>query len=139
MNSFISMLDALETNLRRAIVYSDIAKNFLFLTNLKATKLEIVRGIKLLEEAYREDVDPKLTNEFLHFLLYVRQTQGQGLIEEQSIFLSYGELYQIIRKKKIHTSFPDMEATLRLFLSSMVTNCSVERDLLKAQKALKIN
>ena len=127
MNSFISMLDALEANLRRAIVYSDIAKIFLFLTNLKATKLENVRGVKLLEEAYPEDVDPKLTDEFLHFHLYVRQTQSQGLTEEQSIFLIYGELYQIICKKKIHTSFTDMEAILRLFLSSMVTNWSVER------------
>ena len=59
------MLDALEANLRRAMVYSDIAEIFLFLANLKATKLEIVRGVKLLE-AY-PDVDPKLTDKLLHF------------------------------------------------------------------------
>ena len=36
INSFILMLDALEANVRqRAIVYSDIAKMFLFLVNLK--------------------------------------------------------------------------------------------------------
>ena len=117
MNSFISRLDALEVNLRRAILYSDIAKMFLFLANLKATKLEIVRGVKLLEEAYPEDVDPKLTDELLHFHLYVRQTQSQGLAKEQSISLSYGKLYQIIFKKKIHTAFPNVETILRLFLS----------------------
>ena len=105
------MLDALEVNLRRrTIVYSDAAKIFLFLANLKATMLEIVRGLKLLEEAYLEDVDPKLTDELLHFHLYVRQTQSQGLAEEQSISLSYGELHQIICKKKIHTAFPNVEA-----------------------------
>ena len=74
------MLDALEANLRRtAIVYRDIAKMFLFLVDLKATKLEIVQGVKLLKEAHLEDVDPKLTDKLLHFHLYVRQTQSQGL------------------------------------------------------------
>ena len=59
---------------------------FLFLVNLKATKLEIVQGVKLSKEAYPEDVDPKLIDELLHFHLYVRQTQSQGLTEEQSTY-----------------------------------------------------
>ena len=122
------MLDALEANpKRRAIVYSDIAEMFLFLANFKATKLEIGRGVKLLEETYPKDVDPKLTDELLHFHLYVRQTQSQGLTEEQSISLSHEDLYQIVCKKKIHIVFPNVEAIFRLFLSLMVTNCSGER------------
>ena len=117
------MLDALEANLRRrAIVYGDITEMFLFLSNLKAIKLEIVRGIKLLE-----DVDPKLTDELLHFFLYIRLAQSQGLTEEQFISLSHENLYQIMCKKKIHTAFSNVEAILRLFLSFMVTNCSGER------------
>ena len=87
------MLDAFEADLiRTAIDYSDIVAMFLFLANLKATKLDIVRGAKLLKEAYPEDVDPKLTDKLLHFHLYVRQTQSQGLTEEQSISLSHGDL-----------------------------------------------
>ena len=79
------MLDALEANLRRrAIVHGDIAEMSLFLANLKATKLEIVRGVKLLEEAYPKVVDPKLANELLHFHLYGRQTQSQGLTEAET-------------------------------------------------------
>ena len=63
------MFDALEAKLRRrAIVHSDIAEMFLFLANLKATKLEIVRGVKLLEKVYPKDVDRKLTDELLHFI-----------------------------------------------------------------------
>ena len=50
-------------------MHSDIAEMFLFLANLKATKLEIVRRVKLLE-AYPKVVDPKLTDELLHFHLY---------------------------------------------------------------------
>ena len=123
------MLDALEDNLRRAIVYSDITEMFLFLANLNTIKLEIVRDIKFLEKAYAEDVDPKLTDELLHFHLSIRQTQRQGFTEEQSISLSHGNLYQIMCKKKIHTTFSNVEAILRLFLSFMVANCSGERYL----------
>ena len=64
---------------------------FLFFVNLKATKLEISQGV-LLKEAYPENVDPKLTDELPHFHLYVRQTQSQGLTDEQSIFLSHEDL-----------------------------------------------
>ena len=108
-------------------MYSDIVAMFLFLANLKATKLEIVRGVKLLEEAYPEDGVPKLTDELLHFHVYVRQTQSQGLTEEQSISLSHKDLYQIMCKEDIHTAFPNVEAILRPFLSLMVTNCSGEK------------
>ena len=108
-------------------MYSDIAKIFIFFANLKASKLEIVRGVKLLEKAYPKDVDLKPTDEPLHFHLYVRQTQSQGLAEEQSIFLSHGDLYQLMCKEKIHTAFPNVEALFKVFLSLMVTNCSVER------------
>ena len=72
------MLDALEANLRRAIVYSDIAKMFLFLVNLKVTKLKIVQGVQLLKEAYPEDIDPQLTDERLHFHLYARQNKARA-------------------------------------------------------------
>ena len=118
------MLDALEANLRRAVVHSDIAEMFLFLANLKATKLEIVRGVKNLEEAYSKVVDPKLPDELLHFHLYGRQTQSQGLTEEQSISLSHEDLYQIMCKEKIHTAFPNVKALFGLFQGLMVTNCS---------------
>ena len=129
INSFIPMLDALEANLRRANVYSDIVEMFLFLANLKATEVGIVRGVELLKEAYPEDVDPKLTDELLHFHLYVRQTQNQELTgtEEQSISLSHGDLYEIMCKEKIHTAFHNVEAILRLLLSFMATNYSGER------------
>ena len=40
---------------------------FLFLVNLKETELEIGQRVKLLKEAYSEDVDPKLIDELLHF------------------------------------------------------------------------
>ena len=79
MNFFIPMLDAPEANLRRrAIVYSDTTEMYLFLAYLKATMLEIVLGVRLLEEVYPKDGYLKLTDELLHFHLYMRQVQSQG-------------------------------------------------------------
>ena len=72
-------------------------------------------------------------DELLHFYLYVRQTQTQG-VTEQSISFSHMELYQIICKEKIHTAFPNVEAILRLFLSLMVTNCSGERSFSRLKR-----
>ena len=57
----------------------------------------------------------------------MRQTQSQGLTEEQSISFSHENLYQIMCKEKFHPTFPNVEAILRLFLSLMFTNGSGER------------
>ena len=51
------MLDAFEVDLRRTAIVkknSDIVAMFLFLAILKAIEIEIVRGVKLLKEAYPE-------------------------------------------------------------------------------------
>ncbi|XP_013783624.1 uncharacterized protein LOC106467793 [Limulus polyphemus] len=120
IKSFIPILDALDANLRkRTGVYSDVAQMFSFLANLTASKQEIQQGVELLMEAHPEDVDLKLTDELLHFHLYVRQSHRPT--EEHS--LSHIDLYQLIYKEKIKMAFPNVEAVMRLFLSLMVTNC----------------
>ena len=99
VKSFIPMLDALKVNLiGRAIVYSDIAKFFLFLANLKAIKLEIVQSVKLLTEAYPENVDLKFSDKFLHFNLYVRQSQN--FTEEHSFLCLIETFIKLCARKK---------------------------------------
>ena len=96
------MLDALEANLRRAVVYDDTAKMFLFLVNLNATKLEIVQGVKLLKEASPEDVDPKLTYELLHFHLYERQ-KSRGYRKAIYFLVSRKFLSNYVQGKNSHS------------------------------------
>ena len=117
-------------------MYSNIADIFHVFVNLKATREEILYGVNILKEVYPKDVDLKLTDELLHFYLYVRQTHSKGHSEEeeQSLFFSHKELYQIICKEKIHTAFPNVEAILRLFLSLMITNCSGERSFSRLKR-----
>ena len=99
------MLDALEANLRRAIVSSDIAKMFLFFVNLNATKLQIVQGVKLLKEAYPENVDPKLTDELLHFHLHVRQKVKD--LQKSNLFPCLMKTFiKLCARKKFTQPFP---------------------------------
>ena len=63
---------------------------------MKATELQIVRGGK--HSKYPEDVDQERIDEFLHFHLYVRQSQK--LTEEHSLSVSHEGLYQIMCKEK---------------------------------------
>ena len=49
-------------------MYSDIAGMFLFLANLRATKVEIVGGVELLNEACLEEVDAKLADKHNIFI-----------------------------------------------------------------------
>ena len=72
-------------------------------------------------EAYPEDVDIKLTNELLHFYLYVRK---KLVLPTEEHTLSHTDLYQIIFKQNIKIAFPNVETIMRLFLSLVDTNCS---------------
>jgi len=124
IKSFIPILDALETNLRRrGAVYNNIAKMFSFLANLSLSKQEIQQGVEPLMETYPEDADLKLTDELLHFHIYVKKNHKP----EEKSHLSHTDFYQIIYKENIQMAFPNVEAILRLFLTLMVTNCSGER------------
>ena len=65
----------------------------------------------------------KLTDELLHFHIYVKKNHKP----EEKSHMSHTDLYQIIYKENIQMAFPNVEAILRLFLTLMVTNCSGER------------
>ncbi|GIY52224.1 hypothetical protein CEXT_677301 [Caerostris extrusa] len=96
MISFITILDALESNLRRrASVYDDVVKIFSFLADLTLSKVEFQRGGELLMQEYPEDVNQNLTEELFHFHTYVRQTHKPS----KNSTLSHTDLYQIIFKE----------------------------------------
>lgn len=89
------------------------------------TRREAHAKAELLMEAFPEDVDLKLTDELLHFHLYARQSHMPT--EEHA--LSHTDLYQIKYKNNIQMVFPNVEAIMRLFPSSMITNCSGLREV----------
>ena len=76
-------------------------------------------------DVYAED----LTSECILFKLYLTD-----LKKDQKLFFS--DLYQIIKKECLSSTFPNIEICLHIFLSRMVTNCSEERSF-SALKHLK--
>jgi hypothetical protein len=126
IKTFIPVMDALESSLaQRASVYNDAAKHFSFLTKLEATEEEICEGVSALLQTYPEDVDMNLVGEVKHFHQYVRHSQAYGSAEHDS--LTHQDLYRVIFNDLVQSTFPNVEAILRLFLSMMFANCSGER------------
>ena len=76
-------------------------------------------------QTYPEDVDMNLVGEVKHFHQYVRHSQAYGSVEHDS--LTHQDLYRVIFNDLAQSTFPNVEAILRLFLSMMFANCSGER------------
>lgn len=130
IKAFIVMMDTLEANLqKRALIYQNIADKFSFLVDLDVPDSELQNGVKCLMKDYPEDVDINLIGKVKHFHIYVKMHHAAN---NQN--LNHQDLYQIIFKDKLNLAFPNVEATLRLFLSLMVTNCSGERSFSRLKR-----
>lgn len=122
VNTFIPIMDALETNLkRRAEVYENIAKRFSFLVNFENSAEEIDQNVRCLIEVYPDDIDLSLRDEIRQFQSYIKPKYPADEIR------SHLDLYQIIVKNGISAAFPNLESILRLFLCLMITNGTGER------------
>ena len=126
VETFIPMVDALVTNLaKRAEVYSEVASNFSFLTQLHLTQEEIREQSVNLIATYPEDIDDSIVSDVHQFHAYVRASNPTGEMDNRKY--SHQDLYDIIMKDGIKSAFPNVEVVLRMFLSLMVTNCTGER------------
>jgi len=129
IHSFFPVLDDVYSNLERtATVVKRVANHFSFLIHLEASREQVLRGVKRLEQEYPEDVDRSLVDELMTFRLYVKQSYAdKGSFNHQ-------QLYQIIKHEKIQAVFPNVKTILRLFLRLMVTSCSSERSFSKLKR-----
>ena len=122
MKTFFPIIDALNSNLaRRGTVYSYAADRFSFLVNFEMSSEELKKSVQTLLEEYPQEVDMNPLEELKHFHAYVKANY------QERKHMSHSELYQIIVKDMEMQVFPNVETTLRMFLSLMVTNCSGER------------
>ena len=110
------MLEALKANLRRkAIVHSDVAEMFLFLAILKATKPEIARGVKLLEEAYSKMLTRNLLMSFCIFICTCDKHKARSL-QKSNLFPCLMETFIKLRaRKKFTLPFPMWKHCLDYF------------------------
>jgi hypothetical protein len=126
IKSFLPIIDAISTNLkRRAYVYSNVAKQFAFLSNLNQQQDQRNEDARYLKECYPADIDDNFVNELEHFHNYIKTKDISNA--DQNRQPNHQDLYNVIFQDGIESVFPNVAIVLRMFLTLMVTNCSGER------------
>jgi len=88
---------------------------------------EILTAASNLVGVYNDDLDVCLGNELVQFAEFVdafKDEQDEGVSRENF-------MYQLIFKKQVQGSFPNVEIALRMYFVLMVSNCSAERSFSK--------
>ena len=112
----------------RLCAYELISSRFGFLRQLDVlSSQEIPTAASNLVEVYNDDLDVCLGNELVQFADFVNAFK-----DEQAEDVSLENfVYQLILKKRVQGSFPNVEIALRMYLVLMVSNCSAERSFPK--------
>ncbi|XP_076325831.1 uncharacterized protein LOC143233460 [Tachypleus tridentatus] len=116
---------------RRGEVYKETANRFSFLSDVpddvtSSTETErYSQCSQKLIDAYPEDLDTNLSAELRQFHLYVRHKFSATKAVKTRF--SHAELCKIISEDKIECASRNVDISLRIFLTSMVTNCTAER------------
>lgn len=121
-NVFLPILDSISTELkRRARGYQTIYDKFRFLEQLSAQSLdEITNKASNLEKCYPDDLE-HLDSECSHLRSVLRSSDPSELPK------SVSELAHFIVKRRLQGVYPNLLAAIRMFLCTMVSNCSAER------------
>src|SRR6218665_616042 len=95
-------------------------------------KLDVLSSQEILTAAsnlvevyilYKDDLDVSIGNELVQFADFV-----DAFKDEQADDVSREHfMYQLIHKKRVQESFPNVEIALRMYLVLMISNCSAER------------
>lgn len=114
---------------RRYESYNTTLQSFSFLNNLLTTSPEELRtSASRLQRKYDVDLEDDFVEELIQFREFV---VGLGIQEDTDASPSAGDLLQLLRKKSMHSVFPNTDIALRLFLTLPVTNASGERSFSK--------
>ncbi|KAI4823366.1 hypothetical protein KUCAC02_011954 [Chaenocephalus aceratus] len=112
---FIRVIDRLVSELdRRYQSYNDVCENFGFLNRFHSISPQDLRSAaRSLQQKYSSDLEEEFVEEAVHFRELVRN--------EKLSSTSAVELQKMLRRRKLHTVFPNTDIALRLFLTLPVT------------------
>lgn len=130
--SFLTTIDELDGALtKRLQAYELIDTRFGFLNKLDMlSDDEVLAASKTLVDSYNEDLDEELGNEVVQFKNFSNQFKNEYEKSEKQVSKERW-MYQIMLENNVKDCFPNVEVTLRMYLSLMVTNCSAERSFSK--------
>ncbi|KAK0148598.1 hypothetical protein N1851_011058 [Merluccius polli] len=128
---FNVVIDRLVAELdRRYQSYNSTLQSFGFLNNLLTTMCseELRLSASRLQKKYDVDLEADFVEEIIQFREFV---VGLGVQQDVNTSPSAGDLLKLLRKRNMHTVFPNTDIALRLFLTLPVTNASGERSFSK--------
>lgn len=127
--SFLPVIDQFVTSLdHRLQAYAHISRLFGFFAHLNALSSdELQDAAKQLIAAYPDDLDIVFVEEIRQFVPFVNIFND----EEPEDIGTELFLYRLLISKGVQDTFPNVEVSLRIYLSLMVSNCSGERSFSK--------
>ncbi|XP_075396922.1 zinc finger MYM-type protein 1-like [Tenrec ecaudatus] len=122
--TYNTVIDALDSCMkRRADTYEVLSDRFSFLNNMDLPDEECMAAARKLVQAYPNDLNTNLYGEVRQFHSYMRTK----FTDSSRMNFTHVALYDSIVGDKIQCVFPNVEIALRMFLTLMITNCTVER------------
>ncbi|XP_065650711.1 uncharacterized protein LOC136078824 [Hydra vulgaris] len=122
ISAFYAIVDELETEMsRQRQEYNDAAVRFSCLVDESLSQTS--QCCEELINSYPKDLNNNLYTELQQFHLYIRH-KFPGASKNNT--LNHGELYQLAVRDNIECAFPNVEITFHIFLTLMVTNCSIK-------------
>ena len=137
IDNFLSVIDRFVTALQHRLgAYELISSRFAFLRNLdQLSAPEIQAAASNLVAIYQDDLDVCFGNELVQFAEFVNAYKDEQRLQSEDVSRE-NFMYQLIVKKRVQSSFPNVEIALRIYLVLMVSNCSAERSFSK-MKSIK--
>ena len=127
---FLVIVDQLSSALEMRIsAYATVVERFGFLEKLSEHSQDAIRtSAAILQSFYPDDLEEHgISDEFVQFAAFVRN-QPQRVPDQGSTGQA---MHAILQEDEITSAFPNVEITLRIYLSLMCTNCSGERSFSK--------
>ena len=123
IETYLPVIDSLTSNLeKRTSAYEKINDNFGFLVNIQTiANVELKDHCSNLAQIYKKDINE---NE----LFFECQQFKYNISKDEH---SFTEFYSTLKRDHLESTFPNIEISLRIFLSMMVSNCTGERSFSK--------
>ncbi|XP_065642588.1 uncharacterized protein LOC136074212 [Hydra vulgaris] len=123
IETYLPVIDSLTSNLeKRSSAYEKINDSFGFLVNIQTiANVELKDHCSNLAQIYKKDINEnELFFECQQFKYYISKDEH-----------SFTEFYSTLKRDHLESTFPNIEISLRIFLSMMVSNCTGERSFSK--------
>lgn len=121
VNTFLPIIDKLQEQMQKRIVaYEDFAERYAAITKMwTLTNEELENEGKKLLKLFKNDLEPSLIDELLHFRSHILITE---MTDKKPLSLN-----KWLRKNCLQTVYPNVDILLQMYICTPISNASAER------------